>query len=112
MPSYPTRRPVTPRAGVAPTQRWCQWQSDPAAPIFPAHQYVREQASTTPDGPGGGLDDIRRRIASASAVMVGREVHALNAAIREQLSSMFKPWKRQEPGVKPQIRGWIVTPTG
>ena len=80
--------------------------------MFPAHQYVREQASTTPDGPGGGLDDIRRRIASAAAVMVGREVHALNAAIREQLSSTFKPWKRQEPGVKPRIRGWIVTPTG
>ena len=65
---------------------WCQWQCDPAAPIFPAHQYVQEQASTTPDGPGGCLDNIQRRITLAAAIMVGREVQTLNTAIQEHLS--------------------------
>ena len=114
--------PPTPRPDLSPHAKewlppdaradWCQWQRDPAAPIFPAHQYVREQASTTPDGPGGCLDDIQRRNASAAAIMVGGEVHTLNTAILEHLSSTFKPWKRHEPGVKPRIRGWIMTPTG
>ena len=39
-------------------------------------------------------------------------MHTLNAAIREHLSSTFKQWKCQEPGVKQLILGWIMMPTG
>ena len=115
MPPDPTPRPVAPRAGVAPTRHTCRLVSVavwPGSTNLPTHQYVEEQASKTPDRPRGCLDYILRRITLAAAIMVGREVHTLNTAILEHLSSTFKPWKHQEPGVKPQILGWIMTPTG
>ena len=55
---------------------------------------------------------MRRQLASAAAIMVGRQVEELQTVLHQHLYAGFTPWKRQEPGVKPRVQGWIMAPSG
>ena len=91
---------------------WQPWQRDPEAPHFPFHQYIQaKHAADRAVGPDPDME-MQRQIASAAAIMVGQEVHELNAALRHRMYAEFTPCKRQEPGVKPRIRVWVMAPTG
>ena len=107
--------PPLPQASLSPLAQewlpptapatWQPWQRDPAAPHFPFHQYIQaKHAADRAVGPDPDME-MQRQIASAAAIMVGQEVHELNAALRHRMYADFTPWKRQEPGVKPRIRG-------
>ena len=55
---------------------------------------------------------MQQQLTSAAAIMVGQEVHELNTVLCQCMYTEFTLWKRQEPGVKPRIWGWVMVPTG